>query len=95
MAPLVTLSVFWEGTANTLDPITTSVSVFFAACDASNITPPTVKADPTNPAFKMGFQGCGVSYGIAGTIWAVGLETECDAVAQRVDEFIGRGQRVR
>lgn len=91
----VTLSIFWEGTANTISPMTTQVSVFYAACSATNITPTTVKTDPADTAFKMGFQGCGVSHGIAGTIWAIGLEEECDAVATRVDEFLARGQRVQ
>eukprot|EP00316_Scyphosphaera_apsteinii_P005590 CAMPEP_0119339464 /NCGR_PEP_ID=MMETSP1333-20130426/98306_1 /TAXON_ID=418940 /ORGANISM="Scyphosphaera apsteinii, Strain RCC1455" /LENGTH=259 /DNA_ID=CAMNT_0007350979 /DNA_START=48 /DNA_END=824 /DNA_ORIENTATION=+ len=81
----VTLSVYFEGTANTISPITTQVGMFFATDAAINITDPAVPCDPNAAStFKMGFNGCGVDYGMLGTIFAVGLQEQCETVMARV-----------
>jgi len=77
------LTVFFEGTSNQLQPTTTQIGLFFDACEHLDITematPPTAMR-----AFKMGFDGCGVAYGLPGTIWTVGLSTQCALVVSRV-----------
>ena len=65
----MTISVFFEGTANTLDPITTQIGEFAAATCALDITdagPPETSRGP----FKMAFDGCGVTHGTRGTLFA-------------------------
>ena len=86
-----TLFVCFEGTANTLRPITTQVGVFFEACVAVDLTDPSVAADAKATAHKIDFDGCGVTHGLAGTIWAYGLATHCDAVCARVEELLAHG----
>ena len=53
-APL-TLSVFFEGTHNEIEPVTTQVGWFFEATRGVDITNKDVHADPsTSTDFKMG-----------------------------------------
>lgn len=82
------LAVFFEGTANSLRPTTTQVGVFFEACNHYDITEPGAVLSPHMAAFKMGYDGCGVAYGLPGTIWAVGLLTQCTAVVKRVKQLL-------
>lgn len=87
----VTLSVFFEGTANPLQPITTQVGVFFdsaIATDISDSSTVLAVSDLAGRHLKMGFDGCGVVAGIAGVIWAFGLGPQCDAVVQRAKAIL-------
>ena len=87
-APL-TLSVFFEGTHNEIEPVTTQVGWFFEATRGVDITNKDVQADPsTSTDFKMGFDGCGVVCGLLGTVFAFGLSAQCSAVVQRVHELL-------
>ena len=87
------LAVFMEGTANTLQqPITTQIGDFFHLVAAKDVSAPELfeAASMTNDLdgpvhWKMGFDGCGVTDGLAGTIWAWGLGTQCSAVVKRVE----------
>ena len=36
-------------------------------------------------------RGCGVAFGACGTIWAVGLSSQCAAVEARVRELLAQG----
>ena len=78
------LACFFEGTANCLQPTTTQIGQFFDACDHYDITEMLAEPDPNLQAFKMGFDGCGYAYGPPGTIWAVGLGSQCQVVVARV-----------
>jgi hypothetical protein len=82
-----TLSIFWEGTANTLRPTTTLVGVFFEQCLADDVTS-GFKQGGALKEMKMGFDGCGVVAGLAGTIWAIGLLGQCDIVVARVQDIL-------
>ncbi len=84
----VVLSVYFEGTANTLKPITTQIGVFFELTDGIDVTLSTTPLPGAPTALKMGFHGCGVVAGIAGVIWAVGLQGQCAAVATRVRRLL-------
>ena len=83
-ATLVVLSVYFEGTANTLKPITTQIGVFFELTNSVDVTLPSTTLPAAPTALKMGFDGCGVVAGLAGVIWAVGLRSQCTTVATRV-----------
>ena len=78
------LSVYFEGTANTLKPITTQIGVFFELTNGVDVTQPSTTLPAAPTALKMGFDGCGVVAGLAGVIWAVGLRSQCTTVATRV-----------
>lgn len=84
----VVLSVFFEGTANRLRPPTTQVGLFFEQCDALDVT--DLMPDNTDGVhnFKMGFDGCGVVSGLAGTIWAFGLSDQCKRAVSRVQDLL-------
>ena len=94
-APL-TLSIFFEGTHNEIEPVTTQVGWFFDATVGVDITNKDVQADPsTSTDFKMGFDGCGVVCGLLGTVFAFGLGSQCSAVVQRVHELLQSGRPLR
>ncbi|KAL1511090.1 hypothetical protein AB1Y20_005912 [Prymnesium parvum] len=87
------LAVFFEGTANSITPVVTQVGMFFEACELVDLSQSSAPAPPA-AGFKMGFDGCGHAFGIAGTIWAVGLGTQCAQVVLRVEELLARHRRV-
>ena len=95
-ARTLTLSVFFEGTHNEIEPVTTQVGWFFDATDGVDITNRDVQADPSTSAeFKMGFDGCGVVCGLLGTVFAFGLASQCATVVQRVHELLRSGRPLR
>ena len=98
------LTVFFEGTANTLQPITTQIGIFAKYCQAHDVSNGAVhvpmnlpdesseyqhKSGRTN-AYKMAFDGCGVTNGTMGTLFAAGLDAQCDAVIRAVDAILQR-----
>ena len=95
------LAIFMEGTANTLLPVSTQIGEFFSLVDATDVSSSKPISQMSLPAdkshalsWKMGFDGCGVTDGIAGTVWAVGLGTQCDEVIKRVRMLLEhRGKR--
>ena len=92
----IMLSVFFEGTHNTIDPVTTQVGWFFEAVDGADITEPDTVADLGScSSFKMGFDGCGVVCGLLGTVFALGLKTQVRSVARRVKELMSGGRSLR
>ena len=94
-APLV-LSVFFEGTHNEIEPVTTQVGWFFAKTRGVDITSTDARADTsTSTEFKMGFDGCGVVCGLLGTVFALGLASQCSCVVQRVHELMQSGRPLR
>jgi len=62
-ATLVVLSVYFEGTANTLKPITTQIGVFFELTNGVDVTLPSTTLPAAPTALKMGFDGYGVFAG--------------------------------
>ena len=87
--PEAELAVFWEGTGHALAPITTQVGLFYELMEAQDVThkkwPSTSDGDPH---FKMGFDGCGVSHGVRGLLWGVGLQTQASRVVLRCRELL-------
>ena len=94
--PELTLSVFFEGTHNALDPVTTQVGWFFQATNAVDISSADVSIDTSMSVdYKMGFDGCGVVCGLLGTVWAFGLSSQCLAVVRRVHQLMHSGRLLR
>lgn len=95
MSP-VTLSVFFEGTANTICPITTQVGLFFELSEAQDVTDPVLPLplELSGAKLKMGFDGCGVTAGLMGTVFAVGLAEQVTAVVLRVRHLMCVGHKV-
>ena len=94
MAGAPVLSVFFEGTANPLRPVTTQVGLFFSSTCALDVTAPEVELPPPQPEgappleLKMGFDGCGVTNGMTGTLFAAGLAAQCDVVVKRARQIL-------
>ena len=96
------LVVFFEGTANTLDPATTQIGIFADAVEGFLISRQTQVAPAMNrrraaeeeqqtnthnthhTTLKMAFDGCGVTRGLAGTLFADGLTTQVNQVVSVV-----------
>eukprot|EP00967_Tisochrysis_lutea_P133025 scaffold232859_cov36-Tisochrysis_lutea.AAC.7 len=79
----VTLSVYFEGTANTLRPVTTQVGRFFERTKALDVTHSNVEFAGERQ-LKMGFDGCGLTAGMPGVLFAYGLAPQCEQVLQRI-----------
>lgn len=82
-----------------LQPVTTQVGAFFERTAALDVTDPAVDFGDAEQ-LKMGFSGCGVTAGLAGTLFAFGLARQCDEVFARIQSIaahhgIGRGRAVR
>ncbi|CAE7505326.1 styx-b [Symbiodinium natans] len=82
------LTVFFEGTANTIEPITTQIGLFFALTDAFDVSGGNLGGAPITQPRKMAFDGCGVTDGFCGTICAKGLRRQCAAVRRQVDSLV-------
>eukprot|EP00667_Euglena_gracilis_P014760 EG_transcript_15303 len=100
-ADLVVLSVFWSGTASRIDDQRSQIAVFAKHTVAVDVTGvgnvggvlEGVQSSPVQ--LKVGFDGCGVTNGLLGTLFAVGLDGQCQQVRQTVLQLIGRGRYVR
>ena len=93
----VTLTVFWEGTGNTIVPITTQIGIFAQLTEGIDISSALDKPVFLNDGdkFKMLFHGCGVTHGCAGVIWAVGLRSQCRQVIDNLEHLVNMaGARV-
>ena len=103
----VLLTIFFEGTANTLRPLTTQIGMFAEACGATDLTnpasPPPSRVDEggstadtaTLPCFKMQYDGCGVTNGLSGTLFAEGLREQCAEISKRIAQLSAVWRRVR
>mmetsp|Transcript_39294 Transcript_39294/g.87832 ORF Transcript_39294/g.87832 Transcript_39294/m.87832 type:complete len:377 (+) Transcript_39294:47-1177(+) len=81
------LTVYFEGTANSIEPLRTQIGLFFTLTDAFDVGG-NVGGVPVNQPRKMAFDGCGVTDGFCGTICAKGLRKQCRAVRRQVDSLV-------
>ena len=96
----VTLSVFFCGTSRSIKPKTlweplTQVSIFSDLTIGKDITDPEVPLSGDEEQLKMSFDGCGVEFGCRGSLFAHGLEQQCQKVVDRVLELIKSGKKVK
>jgi len=91
----VLLVVFFEGTANTLRPATTQIGEFANACKAIDVRNESVSVDyASSGPFKMAFDGCGVTNGLLGTLFASGLDAQCREVAKAARAIISSSANI-
>ncbi|CAE8666149.1 unnamed protein product, partial [Polarella glacialis] len=71
----VTLTVFMEGTGNPMDQVATQIALFSRLCVATALAEELDGSLAKSGAghYKLSFAGCGVTHGLAGTLFAVGL----------------------
>ncbi|KAJ1462273.1 hypothetical protein M885DRAFT_506446 [Pelagophyceae sp. CCMP2097] len=83
----VLLTVFWEGTANTILPPTTQIGLFAAACPAHDVSRGFAAGlldDSKATDFKVTFDGCSVTNGLPGLLFGAGLRDQAAVVAERI-----------
>lgn len=84
----VTLSVFMEGTGNPLQPVTTQIGLFSKLCTAAELSAQRTDFPDQPGHYKLSFDGCGVTHGLSGTIFASGLREQCALVKEYVSRFV-------
>uniref|UniRef100_A0A7S3NP58 Uncharacterized protein n=1 Tax=Aureoumbra lagunensis TaxID=44058 RepID=A0A7S3NP58_9STRA len=94
--PTTYLTVYWEGTANTLSPPTTQIGLFWAATKGVDITDDNVPLPhraSTQQHLKMAFDGCAVTNGSLGLLFAFGLRQQAARVASRIKQILARDNK--
>ena len=98
------LSVFWCGTAGSIDPPATQIGLFAQAAGGEDLSDwpdslasPLPRVDPRPSLFKLCFDGIGYTGGCSGTLFATGLKRQADRVVrviQRLRQDLGPTVRV-
>mmetsp|Transcript_17015 Transcript_17015/g.28380 ORF Transcript_17015/g.28380 Transcript_17015/m.28380 type:complete len:391 (+) Transcript_17015:83-1255(+) len=83
----VTVSVYFEGTANSLDSYVTQIGLFAALTDAVDLKI-CETTTLTGNQYKISFDGCGVTNGLMGTLFATGLHSQCKEVEKHVKNIL-------
>eukprot|EP00457_Paulinella_chromatophora_P011040 gb/GEZN01011163.1/.p1 GENE.gb/GEZN01011163.1/~~gb/GEZN01011163.1/.p1 ORF type:complete len:218 (-),score=24.64 gb/GEZN01011163.1/:54-707(-) len=87
------VSVFFCGTSGSIEAETTQIGIFAKECSATDITPPRKLPDSVlNKPFKFMFDGCGVTDGVLGMVFAKGLNTQCSMVVATLKQLLRRAQ---
>mmetsp|Transcript_26681 Transcript_26681/g.48917 ORF Transcript_26681/g.48917 Transcript_26681/m.48917 type:complete len:374 (+) Transcript_26681:208-1329(+) len=81
-SPDFVLSVFFEGTGNTIRPARTLIGIIYSLCPATAVTPDAIASTAfhRHDHAKMAFDGCGVTHGTMGTLFATGVNTVAEDV---------------
>lgn len=92
----MTFTVLMEGTSNPMNAVTTQIALFSRLCIAEPL-PSDGKTEQKLSAghYKVSFAGCGVSHGMVGTLFAVGLREQCEVICSYVDAFLAEGLSVK
>ena len=81
------LTVFFEGTANHIDYNVTLIGLFASLAEGKDIRLYPSYDDP-NHQYKMCFDGCGVTNGNMGVIFATGLAEQCNKVLAHINDIL-------
>lgn len=95
--PLITLTAVFEGTIYNIEEPNTHLHHVLNT-DAEGIQIRSIEelnAHPEATHFKIGFNGCGVDYGIQGLLFGSGLDVQYKQVAEIVKELIKQGHQVK
>lgn len=87
------LTVYFCGTSSDIRQDFTQIGLFFEATKALDVThdedfKPTQIREPLASDLKMGFSGCGVTNGLLGTLFATGLDAQCNLVVKRIKQIL-------
>jgi len=96
--PIKTVTVYFSGTANTVIGGATQISLFHQQTDAFELHENTqLDQIPIEDRdhFKYAFDGCGVTNGLMGSIFATGLEDQCNLVAKTIKIFLELGYKIK
>lgn len=90
------LVVFFDGTSNTIDPPTTQIGIFANGVEGKLIKSHSDVSSamilPSGTTFKMAFDGCGVTNGLPGALFASGLDGQVDEVMEVVVKLSEYGE---
>lgn len=81
-----TLSVFFSGTGFSINDVW-DPSIYLAASLYNRV-------EESEHQIKMGFDGCGVEFGLSGVLFGSGLDEQCNRVIQRITEEIEAGNEI-
>jgi len=84
----VIMSVYFSGTDGHIIHGWTQISLFASLTAAFDVSDPSVRVPDNDFPLKMGFDGCGITNGMMGTIFAYGLQEQCNLVAARVQQLV-------
>jgi len=87
------MSVYFSGTDGSIKNGWTQISTFASLTDALDITDLQIPLEVSH--YKLAFDGCGVTYGMAGTIFGYGLKHQCQKVSQIVHFLINSSFKVK
>ena len=86
-APRATLTVYFEGTANRIDYNVTQIGLFADITDALDLQLCGKSTSETHQ-YKLSFDGCGVTNGSMGVVFATGLVEQCTEVCKAIDSML-------
>jgi hypothetical protein len=87
---VIHISVYFEGTSNSLRMHSTQIGLFADLTDAVDLWEVSDLTGTSGSDFKIAFDGCGVTNGTIGLLFATGLQQQCDLVHNIVNGFIHR-----
>ena len=76
------LTVYFEGTSNVIRRHTTQIGLFYDVTKAVDLSVDCPNTGVTQ--FKLGFDGCGITNGLSGAIFATGLTEQCQVVVNLI-----------
>ncbi|HHF7374384.1 hypothetical protein [Legionella bozemanae] len=93
----ITLTAIFEGTIYSIEERQTHLHrVLQEDCDGIRISSAKeISQHPDATHFKMGFNGCGVDYGVKGLLFGAGVEEQSDQVVAVVKKLIQDGYKVK
>ncbi|CAM9788674.1 unnamed protein product, partial [Ectocarpus fasciculatus] len=82
-----TLSVYFEGTANRIDYNVTQIGLFADITDALDLRLSRTSTSETHQ-YKLSYDGCGVTNGSMGVVFATGLVEQCTEARKAIDSML-------
>lgn len=86
------VNVYFEGTANALSNLITQVSLFADITEGYDLREVRLETENSeNKRYVIAFDGCGVTNGTFGIIFASGLSDQCALVREKIEILICNG----
>jgi hypothetical protein len=100
MTKFAIVTVYFEGTSNSLSHCGSQIGLFDKITSGESLLELEVGIDNDGDGaqevlhYKAAFDGCGVTYGLFGTLFAVGLKAQAALVARKICQLIGNKSQV-